>query len=299
MHTKKELEEQFGTSGRIRFEETPTGLVRAVIATDLGEADVYLQGGHVAQWTPRGERPVLFTSSRSEFAPGKAIRGGVPIIFPWFGPRGGGMPGPSHGFARTVPWRLEQVHEGDGTVALTLVLGSRDVPHSFGYADFSLRFSAVIGAQLEMELEVRNDAEQKLIYEEALHSYFAVGDIEQVLVTGLQGMTYIDKTDDFKRKHVDGEIIRLTKETDQVHLNTLETCVIEDAAWRRRIIVEKSGSQTTVVWNPWAEKTKGFKDMAPEEWRGMICVESANAAENAVTLAPGEAHRMRVLVRVE
>lgn len=174
-----------------------------------------------------------------------------------------------------------------------------NVTNLFGYADFSLRFTAVIGAQLEMELEVRNDAEQTLIYEEALHSYFAVGDIEQVSIAGLQGTTYIDKTDGFKRKRVVGETIRLTKETDQVHLNTLATCVIEDAAWRRRIIVEKSGSQTTVVWNPWAEKTKGFKDMAPEEWRGVICVESANAAENAVTLAPGEAHSMRVLVRVE
>lgn len=299
MQTKKTLEDQFGTLGSVRFEETLSGLVRVVVETGQAEAVVYLQGAHVAQWMPQGERPVLFTSSRSEFAPGKTIRGGVPIIFPWFGPRGGGLAGASHGFVRTAPWRLEQVHEGEGTVALTLALDSKDVPDSFGYADFGLRFMVVIGAQLEMQLQVRNDSEQPLTYEEALHSYFAVGGIEQVAVAGLTGTTYIDKTDGFKRKVADGDTIRLTKETDQVHLNTPATCVIEDTAWRRRIVVEKSGSETTVVWNPWADKTRELKDMAPDEWRAMICVESANAGGNAVTLAPGEAHVMRVLVRVE
>src|ERR1700730_10047633 len=134
---------------------------------------------------------------------------------------------------------------------------------------------------------------------EALHSYFAVGDIAQVAVSGLEGTTYIDKTDGLKRKQTGNEAIRLTKETDQVHLNTTATCVVEDALWQRRIVIEKAGSESTVVWNPWAEKTKGLKDMAPEEWREMICVEAANAVDNAVMVASGREHLMRVDIRVE
>jgi glucose-6-phosphate 1-epimerase len=299
VQSKTELEERFGIEDVLRFEVTPAGLVRAVITTAEADADVFLQGAHIAHWTPKGQKPVLFVSSRSEFAPGKAIRGGVPVIFPWFGPRSGGMPGPSHGFARTALWRLNFAQEADGKVEMVFVLESKDLGDSFGYASFSLQLRVVIGAQLQIGLQVGNRSEKPLTYEEAVHSYFAVGDIAQASVSGLEGTTYIDKTDDLKRKRAGNEAIRLTKETDQVHLNTTATCVVEDALWQRRIVIEKAGSESTVVWNPWAEKTKGLKDMAPEEWREMICVESANAADNAVSVAPGQEHLMRVVIRVE
>src|SRR5947209_10719380 len=100
------LQQQLGIRDALRFEDTPGGLVRAIVSTPLAEAEIYLQGAHIAHWSPRGQRPVLFTSAKSLFSPGKAIRGGVPIIFPWFGPRTGGLPGPSHGFARTVEWAV-------------------------------------------------------------------------------------------------------------------------------------------------------------------------------------------------
>jgi glucose-6-phosphate 1-epimerase len=299
VQSKTELREKFGIEDMLRFEETSTGLVRAVVTTAEADADVYLQGAHVAHWAPKSQKPVLFVSSRSEFAPGKAIRGGIPVVFPWFGPRGGGMPGPSHGFARTALWRLRSAQKTGGQVKVVFVLAPKDLAETFGYADFHLQLRVVIGAELQMELRVHNQSEKQLKYEEALHSYFAVGDIGQVSISGLEGTTYIDKTDGMKRKRVGNEPLQLTKETDQIHVNTNATCMVDDALWQRRIVIEKSGSESTVVWNPWTGKTKSLKDMAPEEWREMVCVESANAADNAVTVAPGREHLMRVIIRVE
>ncbi len=259
------------------------------ITTDLVQAEYYTQGAHITQWTPAGQRPVLFTSSRSAFSAGKAIRGGVPIIFPWFGPRGGGLPGPAHGFARTSEWKVES----SGTRAG----GAQEVRFSLTSEDgaWQVRFAAVFGRNLEMQLDVKNTSSASSKFEEALHTYFAVGDIHKVSVTGLENTVYIDKTDGFKEKHQQGTVL-IAKETDSVYLNTTSTCVIHDPVWARNISVEKSGSHSTVVWNPWIEKTKGMSDMAPDEWLGFICVESANAGPNAVTLAAGESHVLRVVI---
>lgn len=299
MHGAK-LANQFNIPNALRFEDTPGGLVRAVISTPAAEADVYLQGAHVTHWTPRGQRPVLFVSPKSLFTPGKAIRGGVPVIFPWFGPRGDGKPGPAHGFARSIEWAIEAARlSNDGKVEITLALAPNDATRGFGYAAFHLRFRVTVGAELEMELETRNDANEPLAYEEALHTYFAIADISRTSVSGLEGTNYIDKTDGFKRKKLGNEPIRIAKETDEVHLSTKATCVVHDRVWNRRIIVEKSGSDSTVVWNPWIDKTKGMSDMAPDDWKEMICVETANAADNAVHLSPGASHKLTASIRVE
>jgi len=294
------LANQFDVPKALRFEDAPGGLVRAVISTPAAEADVYLQGAHVTHWTPRGQRPVLFVSPKSLFAPGKAIRGGVPIIFPWFGARGDSKPGPAHGFARSMEWAIEgtKLHN-DGKVEITLALAPNDATRGFGYADFHLRFRVTVGSKLEMELETRNEGKEPLPYEEALHTYFSIADIDQASVSGLEGTTYIDKTDGFKRKKLGNEPVRVAKETDQVHLSTMATCVVHDPVWNRRIIVEKSGSNSTVVWNPWIDKTKGMSDMAPDDWKEMICIETANAADNAIHLPPGASHTLTASIHVE
>ena len=295
-----ELARRFNLPNVLRFEDAPGGLVRAAVSSQAAEAEIYLQGAHVARWKPCGQRPVLFLSSKSLFTPGKAIRGGVPVIFPWFGPRGEGKPGPAHGFARISEWSLEGTKlRNDGDVEITLVLGPNDPARAYGYAEFALRFCVTVGANLQMELEVHNNGKEPFLCEEALHTYFAVGDVRQTSVSGLEGTLYIDKTDGFKRKQLGSEAVRIAKETDQVHLNTNATCVIHDPAWNRRLIVEKSGSETTVTWNPWIDKAKGMSDMAPDEWREMICVETANAADNALSLPPGGSHKLTASIRLE
>ena len=275
----------------LRFESEPGGLTRAVISTPAVEGEIYLQGAHITRWTPRGTQPVLFVSSRSMFAAGKPIRGGIPVIFPWFGPRSDGQPGPMHGVARISEWTVESTElRPDGTVLIVFALSTGEA---------ALRFRVSMGAQLEMELEVRNSGQQALTFEEGLHTYFAVADISQVAISGLAGSTYIDKTDGFQRKVTGGEPLRIARETDQVHVNTAAACIIDDPASKRRIIIEKSGSDTTVVWNPWIAKAASLPDMAPDDWKEMVCVETVNAAENAVHLEPGASHTMKATVRLE
>jgi glucose-6-phosphate 1-epimerase len=147
------------------------------------------------------------------FEPGKAIRRGVPIIFPWFGPRGDDKPSPAHGFARSMEWAIEATKlRNDGKVEITLAFATREITRGFGYDAFQLRFRVTVGSELEMELETRNEANEPLVYEEALHTYFAIGDVHQASVSGLEGTTYIDKTDAFKRKTLGNEPVRIAKD---------------------------------------------------------------------------------------
>ncbi len=284
----------FDIPNALRFEEGAGGRTRAVITTASAEGEIYLHGAHITQWKPAGQKPVLYLSPKSLFERGKAIRGGVPVIFPWFGPRSDGKPGPMHGFARTKEWSMEGAElRDDGAVRITLALAPDDETRALGFDAFSLRFRVTVGAELEMELETRNESARRLVFEEALHTYFAIGDVHQVSVSGLEGATYIDKTDNFARKIQESEPVRITRETDRLYVNTTSDCVIHDPAWKRRVVVRKSGSASTVVWNPWIEKTKSLADMAPDDWTGMICVETANAADNAITLEAGALHTLR------
>ena len=298
--TPTELNQEYGISGSLIFEASPGGLTRAVISTPLAEGDIYLQGAHVAHWTPRGQKPVLFMSCKSFFAPGKAIRGGIPIIFPWFGGRSDGKPGPAHGFARSVEWSVEKTGLVDnGTVEIVFGLAADDASRALGFDAFTARFTVSIGAELVMALDIGNQDDQPLRCEEALHTYLAISDIRNVSVQGLEGTNYIDKTDNFVRKVRPQEPIAIAKETDQVHLDTDATCTVSDPTWNRKIIVSKTGSQSTVVWNPWIAKTAGMADMAPDEWERMICVETANAADNTLVIEPGGTHRLTTTISVE
>jgi glucose-6-phosphate 1-epimerase len=270
------------------------------VSTPLAEAELFHSGAHLTQWTPRGQKPVLFVSPRSLFAPGKAIRGGVPIIFPWFGPRSDGRPGVAHGFARTMEWTQESERTlNDGRVEIAMGLAASDETRGLFDASFQLRFLVTIGTELEMTLETTNDSPEPFTFEEALHTYFAVGDARQASVSGLEGTLCIDKADGFRRKTLGKAPIVFDKEVDQMHIHTGAACTIHDPVWNRSIVIEKAGSLSTVVWNPWIERTLAMSDMAPESWMGMVCVETANANENAVRLAPGEVHKMTATIRVE
>jgi glucose-6-phosphate 1-epimerase len=167
-------------------------------------------------------------------------------------------------------------------------------PHSF-----TMKYTVRIGATLDLTLEVRNPSDRPVTYEEALHTYLAVEDIHQVAVRGLAGTTYLDKTDRMARKTQDAEPLRITAETDRVYLGTRAACVVEDPAWNRRLIVEKQGSDVTVIWNPWIAKAKALPDFGDDEWRRMLCVETANAADHAVRLGPGDRHLLRAVIRSE
>jgi glucose-6-phosphate 1-epimerase len=205
-----------------------------------------------------------------------------------------------HGFARSTPWRLVTSGPGDReSIVLELGLDDDETTRAAWPSAFSLRYRVTVGEALGLALEVVNTSPAPFAFEAALHTYLAVGDIRAVAVTGLENTTYIDKVDALTRKRHGPEPLRLTGETDRVFLGTRASCVVDDRALDRRLVVDKTGSASTVVWNPWAAKAADMADLEPDDWRRMICVETANAADDAVTLAPGARHVMTATVRIE
>ena len=292
------LNEQFAIPGVLRFEES-NGLTRAEITTSETSATVYLQGAHITHWQPAGQAPVLFLSRKTDLVPGKPIRGGVPIAFPWFAVdsnpnRYAGKPGPSHGFARIQPWTVAFAALSGGDLHLTLTLGPSQLSREMGFDHFRLAYQITAGRTLGLQLTVANDSDTPLMFEEALHTYFAVADVHEVSVTGLEPTGYIDKTDGMRPKPAAHALLTFTGPTDRVYLNTSAACVIHDRLARRSITNTKTHSETTVVFNPWKE----MPDLGPDEWHEMLCVETVNAAANAITLPSKSAHTMQTKITV-
>lgn len=301
--TADEWNRHYGLDGVLRFEQHGE-LTRAQVTTGSCAATVYLQGAHVAAWQPAGCAPVLFLSERSAFAAGKAIRGGIPICFPWFGARSDGGPGPSHGFARTSPWELAfaalmpDAGEGD-RLQLTFVLGPNALSRSLGYDSFRVVFEATFGRTLTLRLTVANAGDAPLRFEEALHSYFRVGDVARASIDGLRGAEYLDKRDGGTVKHAPTGRLRLTEFSDRVFPGNREGLAIHDEGKGRVVRIEKRDSATTVVWNPWPEGSAALADLGPEDWRRFLCVEAANTAADAIVLEPGATHTMGLTIFIE
>lgn len=276
------------------------GLPRLTISTGACSAELYLHGAHLCRWQPRSQpRPVLWMSEQSRFEPGAPIRGGVPICFPWFGPRAGDPAAPVHGLARTRAWNLDGVTlEAEGSVIVRLSLDGGSIASTHAPHGLRLAYELRLGHDLSMTLTVTNSADAPATFEEALHTYFAVGDVKRVSVAGLDGVTYVDKVDGAKRKTQTDALIAIAGETDRLYVDTGSAVTLTDPAFGRRIRVEKTGSRSTVVWNPWVAKSKAMPDFGDDEWPGMICIETANAADDAVTLPPRSSHTMTAAIRV-
>jgi glucose-6-phosphate 1-epimerase len=284
----------------VRIEQAAGGLPRVSVENARGKAEVYFQGAHVAAWHPAAaSAPVLWLSRRSVFEAGRPIRGGVPICFPWFGPHPADKSAPAHGFARLRDWRLVDAQEdAAGTVTLAMELSGEGLslqwPHRFRAVH---RISA--GSVLRMDLEVHNEGTDAFTYEEALHTYFGVGEVRNVTVTGLEGAEYLDKVGGLSRHRQGVEPVSFAGETDRVYLDTRAPCVIHDPGGRRRITVSKTGSDSTVVWNPWIDKARAMPDFGDDEWPEMLCVETCNVNAHACTLEPGASHTMTAIVTVQ
>jgi glucose-6-phosphate 1-epimerase len=295
----RELTAEFGIANVLEFVEAELGLVKTVISLNGMAGELYLQGAQVTGWRPSGDRPVLFVSPNSVFAPGRAIRGGIPIIFPWFGVSRRAPAAPQHGFARTSPWHLDSVEGASReSVTLSFSLAADDVRSTIWPEPFRAIYTVTFAQTLSLHLIVQNRAAHPIHFEEALHTYFAISDISDAVISGLAGTIYIDKTDMTRRKQQTETLVTVAAETDRVYLDTPRQCVVEDRGWRRRIVVEKHGAASSVVWNPWAEKAAGMRDLGERAWRSMICVETGNIADNEVRLAADSQHQMSTTISV-
>lgn len=278
---------------KISFRTGQGGLPMVRIETATSLAEIYLQGAHVTHFQRHGDRPILFLSQQAVFEAGKPIRGGVPVILPWFGAKDGQ---PSHGFARVQNWELLDVGFSDDECArLRFRLPEAAIPSE--WPRFVAELEIIVGMALEMELRVTNtDDARSLPVESCLHTYFAVSDISQVEAVGLKGAGYLDALDGFKEKTEASESIKFSGEVDRVYVNSPHNVEILDNQWKRSIEISKHDSLSTVVWNPWIEKSKRLADFGDDEFQRMVCVESGNVKSDAPQLMPGKSTEFGVSI---
>jgi D-hexose-6-phosphate mutarotase len=280
--------------GRVAVVSGNGGLPKIVITTKTSAAEIYLNGAHVTHFQKNGEPPLIFMSRKSYFAPGKAIRGGVPICFPWFGNRDGE---PSHGFVRSTEWQLVKTSATpDGKVTVQFALpqiSGRDA-----WKNLRTEFIVTVADTLTMELIATNDdCDGTLEIENCLHTYFQVGDIGAVSVHGLEDAAYLNfaEGDNGVPRPAESYAITFNRETNRTYCGTTSTVEIRDVNLKRIIRVEKFNSQSTVVWNPWTtQKLPDDFDMA--EHKHMVCVESGNVKQNKISLAPGKTTALKVIL---
>jgi glucose-6-phosphate 1-epimerase len=292
-----ELNRRFGIPGIVEVVAGNRGLPKVTITSQVAAGEIYLHGAHVTSWRPVGAEEVFFVSSQSRWEDGKAIRGGVPICFPWFGDKADDPKAPAHGFVRTKSWQLESIAASEEVVAVTMSTASDVNTKHWWPADFLLTLRASFGSELVLELTVTNAGSSSLRFEEALHSYHNVGDVRTARINGLDSVHYVDKTDEYHEKAQAGDVI-ITAETDRVYLDSQSRLVLQDPVLRRQISVQKENSLTTVIWNPWEEKARSMSDLGNGEWTRMLCVETSNVLGYTVELAPGRQHVMKAVLSV-
>lgn len=272
-------------------------LTRIVLSNTQSVGELYLHGAHMTRWQPRDSEPVLWLSDSAVFTAGKAIRGGVPLCWPWFGPHPADASAKAHGFARLNEWRVGGVEQQREHTRVTLHLTSSPATLDLWPHDFALALEITAGPTLAVALTTHNTGADPFTITEALHTYLTVADIGQVSIEGLHGARYIDQTRSGAVLTQDGPTVTFIEETDRVY-QTTAACTVIDPVLGRRIHVAKSGSGSTVVWNPWIEKAARLADFGDDEWPGIVCIEAANAFDAAITIAPGDSHTIRTEISV-
>lgn len=232
-------------------------------------ASVTLQGAHLLSWKPAGEEDVLWLSETSLFEHGKAIRGGVPICWPWFGPAASADL-PSHGFARNLDFRLTAHNEDANGVVLTFELKSSEQSRQFWPHDFTLFARYKLGKTCEMELESHGEFETQ----SALHTYFNVGDISAVKVSGL-GHRYLDKVNGGVEGNLTDGVQTFPDRTDRVYYEPEACSVIHDDKLLRRIEVIHHHHCNVVGWNPGPALSVSMSDVPDDGYKTFVCVETA------------------------
>lgn len=274
--------------------DTEQNLPRVRYEKDGVGVGFFLHGAHVTHFDAADGGSPFFVSSLSTYESGKAIRGGVPICFPWFGPKKDDVNAASHGFARVSEWELQGVDEK----GVTLQLQSSPSTLAQWPHDFVARYRIGIdGDRLRLAFEVQNTGTSSFDFEVALHSYFRVADARTAFVEGLSGKTYIDKVDESARKTQKGPIT-FEGELDRVYVDSGGPILIRDGQRTVRI-EELSGWRSTIVWNPWIEKAERLKDLGNDEWTQFVCVESGAVGEDAVTLNAGENYTLAIEIEVK
>lgn len=298
--TIEQLNNRYALAGQLRFVEGKGGLPFIEVGNTSATAVISVYSGQVLSYQPVHEtHDLLFVSDAAYFEHGKAIKGGVPVCWPWFGADPEGKGRAAHGFVRNRMWSVLSTRAvNKGLTRISLGLTDSDATHALWPHAFALTLEISVGETLSLALITRNTGKQPCTITQALHTYFQVGDISQVSIRGLENAPYLDKVAGGVEKTQQG-VVSIAGEVDRVYTRAQRGQVIVDAALQRRIHISSQGSSTAVVWNPWEKICRDMADLRDDDYQHFVCVETANAADDIVKLAPGGEHRLQAEYRIE
>jgi glucose-6-phosphate 1-epimerase len=295
--TIEELNARLGIAGRAQVLAGEAGIPKVHVTAPQCNGEMQLHGAQVTSWKPAGAEEAIFLSRQARWEEGKAIRGGIPVCFPWFRAKADDSRAPAHGVVRTKIWTLESVEQNADGITVSMSTQSDPDTRRWWPADFRVLHRVTFGSELRLELTVSNTGANPFRFEEALHTYYRVGDVRKVRVRGLDRVTYLDNTDSNKKKKQNGDVV-ISSPTDNAYMNTQNPLQLIDPVLNRSIQVTKQHSDSTVIWNPWAEGARALSDLGDDEWQDMVCVEGSNILENAVELATSADHKITVTMTV-
>jgi len=294
--------QSFALKDELTITQGKGGLPLITIENDFASAVISIYAAQVLSYklkpVQQGDTPddLLFMSDQSYFEAGKAIRGGIPICWPWFGKDANNPDKARHGFVRLMLWDLiETTSLNDGSTQVTLSVKDTKASREIWPYRFKLSLNIVVGKTLKLSLESENRDDVPFTMTQALHSYFSVSDITQVRVDGLDKVSYLDKASvAIKEDNIQSGSVTIDNEVDRIYINSPDTLALIDAAIDRKVIIQSTGSQTTIVWNPWADLSKQSAELADSAYQQFICVETANAVDDCVEVLPAMSHKMTV-----
>ena len=291
---------EYEIDNELQFVEIEHGFTYIEINNDKAHATISTYSGQVLSYRPKGQQTdLLFVSDKAYYEDGKAIKGGIPVCWPWFGADPEGLGRPAHGFVRNRQWEVSASESlADGSSRVVLSLSDSDATRDIWPHPFKLSIEITVGDSLRVALVTHNSGSANITISQALHTYFQVGDISKVRVLGLEGTDYLDKMDNSARKTQAGAIT-VDSEVDRIYEGVSGELVIDDESLGRKIRIASRGSSTAVVWNPWAETAASMGDLGNNDYRKMLCVETANAGSETVEIAAGGVYRLEAEYTIE
>jgi glucose-6-phosphate 1-epimerase len=291
---------EFEIENELQFVDIEHGFTYIEINNAKAHATISTYSGQVLSYRPKTQKDdLLFVSDKAYYESGKAIKGGIPVCWPWFGADPDDLGRPAHGFVRNRQWEVSASESlADGSTKVVLGLVDSEETRKIWPHPFKLNIEITVGDSLSVALVTHNNGDENVTISQALHTYFYVGDIGKVSVLGLDGVEYLDKVDDFDEKTQSGPVT-INGEVDRIYKGVSGELVIEDESLGRKIRIASTGCSTAVVWNPWSEIAASMGDLDDDDYRKMICVETANAGPETVEVAAGNSYRLEAVYTIE
>ncbi len=289
------LNKEFGIANTLEFITASGGLPQVCISNDFATATISLHGAQVLSFIPHNHGDLLWVSDKSLFRPEKAIRGGIPICWPWFNAHPTDASKPSHGFARLSEWAISSTAVmPSGATKISFELQSSDKTKQLWPYDFKATYTVTVSDKLEVALTTHNTGNEPFTITSALHTYFNISNIADVTIHGLENQLFLDSLTN--RKATESDPITIDREIDRVYLDHSGECLIEDRGTKQQIKIEKQGSNSSVVWNPWIDKSERMSDFGNEEYKSMLCLETTNTHNDAIQIIPNTSHTLSATI---